>query len=144
MLQFLFCLLFVFLFISFVVGLQKQGPLYVCELCQKHGKAVGSISSIEESKSRVTSLPTELTIVSTGPLSSPQLPCRHGKVCILYHYKLCFQADLEKLSNNAAYCLLVVIATCKNVFVNLIFQLLFIFEFQLIFNSLYTDQQLKQ
>ncbi|XP_031266413.1 rhodanese-like domain-containing protein 6 isoform X1 [Pistacia vera] len=62
---------------------RKQGDLYVCELCQKHGKTVGSIPLIEESKSRVTSLPIELKSVSTGPLSSPQLPCRHavGTVC---------------------------------------------------------------
>lgn len=55
-------------------GLQKEGSLYVCELCQKYGKGFGS----EPVSSRVD--PKAVSLYTDLP---SQLPLSHGKVCYL-------------------------------------------------------------
>lgn len=64
------------------MGLQMEGAQYICELCQKHGKSIGSTPISEDSKMKVTSLQIELKNVSSDSTVSPQMPWRHGKVCI--------------------------------------------------------------
>lgn len=65
------------------MGLQMEGAQYVCELCRKHGKSIGSSPVSEDSKMKVTSPQIELKNVSSESTVSPQMPWRNGKVCIL-------------------------------------------------------------
>ncbi|KAL6964630.1 hypothetical protein U1Q18_035682 [Sarracenia purpurea var. burkii] len=60
---------------------QKEGSQYICELCQKNGKMVGSIPLIVKDDSQELSMPIELEAVRTLDHNafSPQLPQRHGK-----------------------------------------------------------------
>ncbi|RVW39123.1 Rhodanese-like domain-containing protein 6 [Vitis vinifera] len=60
---------------------QKKDALYVCELCQKHGKGYGSIPLIENDESQVITQPIKLkTVPSDDTTLSPQIHSRHGKV----------------------------------------------------------------
>ena len=64
-----------------------EGALYVCELCQKYGKGVQSVPSLENGKTQVSSLQEEHKLVSLDTKLSPQLPWSYGKVCNLNHFK---------------------------------------------------------
>ncbi|GAV85729.1 Rhodanese domain-containing protein/FSH1 domain-containing protein [Cephalotus follicularis] len=55
-----------------------EGDLYVCELCQKYGKAVGLSSCSEESNPQNIAPEIEFETVSSDPTHSPELFCRHG------------------------------------------------------------------
>jgi hypothetical protein len=68
-------------------GLQIEGALYVCELCLKHGKSVGSVATSENGKTQAVSSEVELKTVSPDTKLSSQLPWSHGKVCNLHHFK---------------------------------------------------------
>jgi len=59
-----------------------EGALYICELCQKYGKGVQSVPSLENGK-----IQEEHKLVSLDTKLSPQLPWSHGKVCNLNHFK---------------------------------------------------------
>lgn len=64
-----------------IVAQQKKDALYVCELCQKHGKGYGSIPLIENDESREITQPIKLkTVPSDDATLSPQIHSRHGKV----------------------------------------------------------------
>lgn len=66
-----------------IVAQQKKDALYVCELCQKHGKSYRSIPLIENDESQVAT-PIEIKIVpSDDNTLSSQIHSRHGKVCNL-------------------------------------------------------------
>ncbi|KAK0600405.1 hypothetical protein LWI29_014613 [Acer saccharum] len=60
---------------SSVADNQIAGAVYVCELCQKHSKSIGSLPSTEDGKIEVASPQFEL---NSDPSISPQ-PRRHGK-----------------------------------------------------------------
>lgn len=60
-------------------GQQKEKSLYVCELCQKHGKGVGSVPSIENGKTQAV-LSEELKTVFSDTELSRQVSWSHGKV----------------------------------------------------------------
>ncbi|KAF5463304.1 hypothetical protein F2P56_019226 [Juglans regia] len=55
---------------------QKEKPLYVCELCQKHGKGVGSVPSIENGETQAGSSEELKTVFSDTELSR-QVPWSH-------------------------------------------------------------------
>ncbi|KAK7817193.1 rhodanese-like domain-containing protein 6 [Quercus suber] len=57
---------------------RMEGALYVCELCQKYGKGVQSVPSLENGKTQVLSLQEEHKLVSLDTKLSPQLPWSHG------------------------------------------------------------------
>lgn len=59
---------------------QKKTSQYICELCQKNGKTVGSIPLIANGESQELSLPVEPEDVPTSDHAGflPQLPWRHG------------------------------------------------------------------
>ncbi|KAL5580374.1 hypothetical protein UlMin_012816, partial [Ulmus minor] len=59
-------------------GCQK-GSTLVCELCQKHGKEVELVSSVESGRSNTISAQTELKTVSSDANPSPHLSWRQGK-----------------------------------------------------------------
>ncbi|KAK1564367.1 hypothetical protein Q3G72_001690 [Acer saccharum] len=56
---------------------QIEGAVYVCELCQKHSKSVGSLPSTEDGKIEVASPQFELQTVNSDPSISPQPTWRH-------------------------------------------------------------------
>lgn len=60
---------------------RMEGAQYVCELCRKHGKSIGSSPVSEDSKMKVTSPQIELKNVSSESTVSPQMPWRNGIVC---------------------------------------------------------------
>ncbi|KAF3957094.1 hypothetical protein CMV_017856 [Castanea mollissima] len=57
---------------------RMEDALYVCELCQKYGKGVQSVPSLENGKTQVLSLQEEHKLVSLDTKLSPQLPWSHG------------------------------------------------------------------
>ncbi|XP_075656913.1 rhodanese-like domain-containing protein 6 [Castanea sativa] len=57
---------------------RMEDALYVCELCQKYGKGVQSVPSLENGKTQVLSLQEEHKLVSLDTKFSPQLPWSHG------------------------------------------------------------------
>lgn len=65
-----------------IVAQQKKDALYVCELCQKHGKGYGSIPLIENDESITQPIKLK-TVPSDDTTLSPQIHSRHGKVCNL-------------------------------------------------------------
>ncbi|XP_062143267.1 rhodanese-like domain-containing protein 6 [Alnus glutinosa] len=54
-----------------------EGALYVCELCLKHGKAVGSVASNENGKTQAISSEVELKTVSSDTKLTSELPWSH-------------------------------------------------------------------
>ncbi|KAG5525479.1 hypothetical protein RHGRI_031956 [Rhododendron griersonianum] len=60
---------------------RKKRSQYICELCQKNGKTVGSIPLIENNESQELFIPNEPEGVPTSDHAgfSPQLPWRNGK-----------------------------------------------------------------
>lgn len=75
--------------------LQKKGSQYICELCQKNGKTVGSIPLIENNESQELFIPNEPEGVPTSDHTgfSPQLPWRNGKVGDLHQCRLDFVSN---------------------------------------------------
>lgn len=58
---------------------KSEGALYVCELCQKHGKGAGSVPSNENGKIQAASI-VQLKTISPDTKLSTQLNWRHGKM----------------------------------------------------------------
>ncbi|KAJ7977847.1 Rhodanese-like domain-containing protein 6 [Quillaja saponaria] len=56
----------------------KEGATYVCELCKKHGKGVGSMGTVEVVESKQISPDVELSTVSPDTKLSSQMSWRHG------------------------------------------------------------------
>lgn len=61
---------------------QKEGIAFVCELCKKHHKDVGLISSVENGRSEEVSAYAELNTDSSDAKISPHVPEKQGKDCI--------------------------------------------------------------
>ncbi|KAK4851909.1 hypothetical protein QYF36_019350 [Acer negundo] len=58
---------------------QIEEAVYVCELCQKHSRSVGSLPSTEDGKIEFASPQFELKTVNSDPSISLQPTWRHGK-----------------------------------------------------------------
>jgi hypothetical protein len=77
-----------------------EDAIYVCELCQKHGKVVQSLPSLENGKTQVSSSQEEHKTVPSDTKLSPQLPWSHGKVCnLITSNDLAFPSNKSKLIN---------------------------------------------
>lgn len=76
---------------------QNEFAMYVCELCQKQGKAVRSKQLIENGDSE-TSLPgAEFQNFSSDTTLLPQVPGGDGKVCDPYRSnRSCFHMPFIK------------------------------------------------
>lgn len=73
----LFCLLAS----DIIVVHQNEAAPYVCELCQKQGKAVRSMQLIENGESKTPSPGVKFQDFSSDPILLPQMPNGDGKVC---------------------------------------------------------------
>jgi len=70
---------------------QNESALYVCELCQKQGKAVGSKQLIENDDSKKSLEGDEFQNFSSDTMFLPQVLRGDGKVCDPYFFlKPCF------------------------------------------------------
>jgi len=61
---------------------QEEEAVYVCELCQKHGKGVDSIVA-ENGKPQDILPKVSVKTISSDAILSPQLHGEQGKVCLL-------------------------------------------------------------
>ena len=59
---------------------QNEAALYVCELCQKQGKAVRSTPLIENGESKTPLPDVEFQNPSSDAILLPQMPSGDGKV----------------------------------------------------------------
>ncbi|KAK6288527.1 hypothetical protein POUND7_000068 [Theobroma cacao] len=59
-------------------GCQLKSDAYVCELCQKHCKEIGSFPSVEDSEPEALLDQSDLKTVCSDPIISSQLPLRYG------------------------------------------------------------------
>ena len=89
--------LFSFLASDIIVVYQNESTQYVCELCQKQGKAVRSTQLIENGESK-TSLPgVEFQNFSSDTtMCLPQVPRGDGKFCDPYRSTPCFHMCFVK------------------------------------------------
>ncbi|KAA8536723.1 hypothetical protein F0562_029201 [Nyssa sinensis] len=80
---------------------QEKNSLYVCEICQKNGKQVGSVPLIKNDVSEQASTPIELEEVSTSEHTalSPQLPWRNGTMPLRKLRILCLHGFRQNASS---------------------------------------------
>ena len=89
--------LFAFFTSDIIVVHQNESTVYVCELCQKQGKAVGSTQLIENGESKTPGV--EFQKFSSDSICLPQVPREDGKVCDPYRSTcLAFTLILSNLS----------------------------------------------
>lgn len=75
---------------------QNESTPYVCELCQKQGKAVRSTQLIENGESKTSMPDVDFQKFSSDTICLPQVPSGDGKVCHPYRSTPCFHMHYVK------------------------------------------------
>ncbi|KAI4301691.1 hypothetical protein L6164_034942 [Bauhinia variegata] len=78
---------------------QKEAAVYACELCQKQGKAVGSLQSIEFGELKSSPPDNEFQNVSSDAVFSSQMPCGDDVRCSRKLRILCLHGFRQNASS---------------------------------------------